>query len=326
MRTFAEGARRGAPGAVQVADRWHLYRNLTDAVERALFARLSILKKAAEIVATAEPGPAIDTKPDNSLDLTVRVPTQAERIKSMNRERRLARYNEVIELRRRGVPKRTIAKQTGLSRQTVHRWVSADSFPERQERPPVQGKLGAYLDHVDQRIQALATNATELWREIRELGYTGGQTMVRDYVRSVRVSAPRRPAAPASRPSPRKSAWMLVLPAEKLDIEQRAYVEALCDISPEIARIRELALGFREVFREKNLSAFDAWLRAAEDGPLRRFAAGLAVDIDAVRAAIILPWSNGPTEGQINRLKLLKRQMYGRAGFDLLRARVLHAA
>lgn len=119
---------------------------------------------------------------------------------------------------------------------------------------------------------------------------------------------------------------MLVLPDEKLDREQLAYVEALCDISPEIRRIRELALSFREVFHKRALSAFDAWRRAAEEGPLRRFAAGLAADIDAVRAAIALPWSNGPTEGQINRPKLLKRQVYGRAGFDLLRARVLHAA
>lgn len=153
----------------------------------------------------------------------------------------------------------------------------------------MQGKLSPYLGHIDKRIQDGATNATALWREIRELGYSGGQTMVRDYVRSRRVSAPRRPSPAAGRPSPRKSAWMLVLPEEKLDREQRAYVKALCDISPEVRRIRELATSFREVFREKNLTAFDAWLRAATESPLRRFATGLKTDIEAVRAAITLP-------------------------------------
>lgn len=116
---YAEGARQGAPRAVQVADRWHLYRNLTDAVERALLASSSILKKAAENMAPIESDPKAIPDPDTPLDLAVRPPIQAERIKILNRERRLARYNEVTELRRRGVPKRTIAKQTGLSRQTV---------------------------------------------------------------------------------------------------------------------------------------------------------------------------------------------------------------
>jgi transposase len=103
-------------------------------------------------------------------------------------------------------------------------------------------------------------------------------------------------------------------------------VQAIAECCPELARLRDQALEFRRIFRDKDSAAFDRWLVEAEKGLLRGFATSLKSDLAAVRAAVELPWSNRPTEGHVNRLKLIKRSMFGRAGFELLRERVLHVA
>lgn len=108
--------------------------------------------------------------------------------------------------------------------------------------------------------------------------------------------------------------------------EESAYVRALTAHWPELVQVQELAHEFRRVLREHDASAFEGWLALAEQSLLRSFAVSLQSDLNAVRAAVELPWSNGATEGHVNRLKLIKRSMYGRAGFDLIRERVLHAA
>lgn len=108
--------------------------------------------------------------------------------------------------------------------------------------------------------------------------------------------------------------------------EEQSYIETVTELSPELARVRELAHAFRRMLREHDGSALEAWLSPAEASLLRGFASSLRTDWAAVRGAVELPWSNGQTEGQVNRLKLIKRSMYGRAGFDLLRERVLYAA
>lgn len=117
-----------------------------------------------------------------------------------------------------------------------------------------------------------------------------------------------------------------MLQAEEMTAEDRAYLDALTELSPEIARVRALASEFRRMLRDQDLHAFGPWVEAACNSLLRSVANSLHADAAAVRGAITLPWSNGPVEGHVNRLKMIKRQMYGRAGFDLLRERVLHAA
>jgi len=103
----------------------------------------------------------------------------------------------------------------------------------------------------------------------------------------------------------------------------------LCEVSPAVEVVRELALAFRQLMKERAVAAFPGWVETAEQCPVvevRHFAVGIRQDYGAVAAALEYPWRNGPVEGQINRLKTIKRQMYGRANFDLLRARVLWAA
>jgi len=231
-----------------------------------------------------------------------------------------------MNLQRAGVPLRTIARTVGLSRPTVRSWTSAGCFPERKERPPLAGILGQYRGHLDRRWGEGGRNAAELFREIHRLGYGGGYSRVKEYARGLREASPTPPSRPAWRPMIRKTAWLHFLPATDLAPEHERYVSALAEANPILARLRGSATEFVRLLRERDGDALDTWLRAPERGPLSRFAASLRQDKAAVRAAATLPWSNGPVEGHIHRLKLVKRSMYGQASFDLLCARVLSAA
>jgi transposase len=316
--TYAEGARCGAPNAMQVADRWHLIRNLTDAVERALVGRSALLKEAA---ASLAPHPKIEP-----VTPAPRPPTRAVRAKASRREARLERYEEVVRLHERGMSKSQIARTTGLSRGTIMRWLAAGGFPERMERPPVESILDPYRAYIDQRFAEGCHNAAKLLGEIRSRGYPGSRTPLRDYVQRLRRGVPKTTSPRAKRPSVRKCASWLILEESELAAEQREYLTALTALCPEVRTMRFLALEFRRMLKERDSSALGPWVEAARLSLLRRFAAGIHADVAAVRAAITLSWSNGPVEGHVNRLKMLKRQMYGRANFDLLRERVLHAA
>ena len=103
-------------------------------------------------------------------------------------------------------------------------------------------------------------------------------------------------------------------------------MDELYRASPEISKLAHLGKEFFRIVRSRDLAAWPEWLEAARRTALSRFASGLTRDREAVEAALHLPWSNGPVEGQVHRLKLIKRQMYGRASFDLLRLRVLQKA
>jgi transposase len=141
------------------------------------------------------------------------------------------------------------------------------------------------------------------------------------------AAVPTAPARPVWRlPSSRQAARLLLTDAESLDDTERAFVGALTAASPEIRVTRELARTFAGLIKARDPAGLEPWLEAAQGSPLRDFADGLRRDLPAVRAALTLAWSTGPVEGHITRLKLLKRQMYGRAKFDLLRQRVLSAA
>jgi transposase len=318
---YAEGARQGAPDAVQVADRFHLLRNLSHALQKILEREHGRLRRAArEVARRAAPlSPPADPAP--------RPPRATEQRKQQNRARRHALYDEVVELRRAGLSHVAIARRVGRSRKTVLRWLAHGAFPERKERAPRQRLLDPFLPYLRQRWSEGVTNASLLFREIRSQGYTGtSYSLLRD-----QVAGWRRPgwsaSADAARAlgSVRQNAWILVLPEEKRTPEQRAYLEQLEELWPEVRELEQRATAFLRLFEAHDGAALEPWIRAAEPTPLGAFARGLRSDLEAVRAAIVLPWSNGPTEGHINRLKMLKRQMYGRAGFALLRARVLAA-
>jgi transposase len=314
---FAEGARLGAPQALQVADRWHLFRNLTDALQKILARQHAQLRRAVvQAARSTTPAP----QPTESR------PRASEQSKHANRARRLACYDEAIELNRCGVSHREIARRIGRSRRTVIRWLQHGSFPERKERAPRQRLLDPFLPYLWQRWSDGVTNASLLFREIQAQGCRGtSYSLLRDLVAGWRTEGPP-PAAPSRvLCSVRQSAWMLALPEEQRTPEQRAFLAELAGQWPEVRELERLAREFIRLFQEHDPQSLGAWLEAADRTQLRNFARGLFSDLKAIRVAMTLPWSNGPTEGHINRLKMVKRQMYGRAGFQLLRARVLAA-
>ena len=316
--TYAEGARQGAPEAVQVADRFHLFRNLTDALQRILereHARLRRAQKKA-VIPPSIPSPA-PAEPQLSA---------AERRRDANRARRLARYEEATRLKRLGVSHVEIARRTGVERRTLSRWFHHGCFPERKQSARRSKGIDRYRSDLEQRWKQGVHNAALLFREVQSQGFTGSYTAVRDLVQGWRAAEPRPPAGDAVPTSVRQSAWLLKLSDEERTPEQKRYLAALAEVWPEVRELERLAREFIRFFREKDASTIGTWIREAERTPLRRFALGLFSDLRAIRGAIELPWSNGPTEGHINRLKTLKRSMYGRASFDLLRARLLSAA
>jgi transposase len=327
---YAEAARKGAPGVVQVADRWHLLQNLVDALERCLLRFRPTLKRAAGL------GEAV-IGPLPSPETTVLVPWQqrAEAVSQQKHDATVERYERMRALQAAGFTILDIAQVVGASRRTVYRYLALDGPPERR-RPhrSSRGVLAPYEAYWIQRWTEGCRNRSRLFREIRLLGY-------RHSARTVSLFLQRLEHDPSSSvagtsgptvtrvPSARHVASLLIWRKDQLSDEERAYLQRLCDHEPTIARAYELAQAFAVMARERTGQAFEAWLAsvaASGIAELQRYASGLVEDRAAVEAGLTQVWSNGQTEGQINKLKLVKRQMYGRAKFDLLRQRVLHAA
>jgi len=246
----------------------------------------------------------------------------------------LERYQQVIELHRQGVSQRAIAKRVGINRETVGRYIRAGRFPERAPRK-YASKTDPFTNYLHRRWKEGCHNAAQLARELKAQGFAGSYCSVRRRVahwsttESSRSQGDISPVPPAVHPpSSKRLAWLLLEEPGDLGDQDRVFVEALCQRCPEVAGAATLAREFGDMARDRQGHALDDWIQRAWNRAipreLRAFATGLRSDYDAVKAALTSDWSNGQVEGQVNRLKLIKRQMYGRAKFDLLRQRVLH--
>lgn len=372
---YIEGASRGAPDAIQVADRFHLLQNVREIVQRLLDRHQAALRAAMAACESAEdgsvvPAPTVAVLPevlplvqqkDSSLDLSGTPsdastiarpivppkPTKAEQQRAASQARRLARYNTVRELHAAGMSQRQIVRQLGMSIRTVRRFVMADQFPQRATRRKLPSKLDPFLPYLRQRLAAGQDNAMQLWRELRDQhGYTGSRPLVSRWVAHHRHLCPkpspdqpqprRRGKPPASVAVPpkqrvlsaRQAAWLLVRRPEDLREEEQQRLKRLCHHCAEVQTAYTLVQEFIQMVRQRSATRFEEWLSRTEASgipELQVFVAGLRRDYAAVVAALSLPYSNGQVEGQVNRLKLIKRSMYGRANFDLLRRRVLAA-
>lgn len=328
---YIQGASLGAPQAVQIADRWHLLKNLREALMRLLDHHAADLLAAAQ-AARPRPknSPAVAAFPKSSEKKTSR----AQSLKAEHRQKRKSRYDAVWNLHRQGVSMREIARRLGMHRSTVRLYLNTPSFPERPARRSIRrgSSIAPFLDQLRTRWQTGCRNASRLTDELREAGYQGSYFTVRRAVAAWRSSDRKADSKSLAvqRPSANQTAWALLLPKLKVVEHQSSFVRELFSSSPAIRSAVKLARQFWAIVKRRRFAAFGAWLVRAEapDSPneLRRFARGLRRDLPAVQAALEQPWSNGQTEGQVNRLKTLKRQMYGRANFDLLRQRFLLAA
>ncbi|HZR44225.1 MAG TPA: transposase [Ktedonobacteraceae bacterium] len=222
----------------------------------------------------------------------------------------------------------------------VHRSVTSGSFPERAASSRRGSKLDRYLPYLRKRWEQGCHNGLQLVRELRTQGYTGSASLVGQLLGQWRASSPppgkpsrgkKRQAAPPVRRrlSPRQASWLFVKAKARLDKKQQALIEQICQTDEDLGELYQLGQDFVQMVKERQSHRLDAWLVRAQHSAcieLQGFASGIKRDYAAVKAGLTLPWSQGQVEGQITRLKLLKRQMYGRAKFDLLRLRVLSTA
>ena len=327
---YARGASLGAPEATQVLGRWHLLRNAREVAERLLERRAPDLRGLAEAGGAAVP---------------VRRSALAEARHAAVRAQAAALHAAVRQLADEGVSIPGTARRLGIARVTVRKYRAAVA-PERA-RPRFPSDLGPYAAHLERRRGEGCHNALQLWREIREQGYPRGSRQVSRWATGRRErdpSAPKpgrppadpepaqdeRPLAPrARRPAVSRLAWLLVRDPAGLGDADRTLLGQLHAACPMAATAYPLLQQFVRMVKERTPEPLDAWLAAIAgcDIPdLLTFAEGLRREYAALRAALTLPWSTGPVEGQITRLKLIKRQGYGRSGLDTLKRRFLHAA
>ena len=347
---YARGATAGAPQALQVADRWHILQNLRQVLER-LIARVLPRIRVLPVPSTTQSNETTLLPPMRRQRL--RKPYKSEQVAAQaSRSQRLTRYQAVQALHAQGVPMLQIAKRLHLSRGTVRKFVKAAGFPEQSAHRVSHSILDAYESYLHQRFTEGCRNAQQLWRELQAQGFAGTHRQVTRWLalrreqpspyspKATRLALPTQttrtralaapevtsPSLPAL-PSARQLAWLLVRNPAELDDEETRMLLRLRQAS-DIELAYTLAQQFSLMVKQRKPTLLDDWLmQCVQSGlaELQTFAAGLRQEYAAIRAALTEAWSNGQLEGQVNRLKLIKRQMYGRATFDLLRQRVLLA-
>jgi transposase len=325
---YADAARQGAPDAIQVADRWHLLRNLGEALRGAVDRHRGAVRRAARAVSgqTATP-----------MEPAPRPATREERLRADRRARRRLRYEEMVRLHRLGLPGHAIGRAVGASLPTVYRWLKAGG-PPTHDKPEQPRNLGPHEAYLARRWGEGCRNGARLWRDLRAQGYRGGMRSVVRWTTQRRreegtgAADAIRGAAAWPAPSSRRCARMLGAPRDRLEAKEQDFLAHLASVAPDLVHAGELAIAFADLLRKRCPdigsadTALKTWMGTARGSLLGGFVRGLERDREAVVAAIATPWSTSPAEGQITRLKAIKRSMYGRAGFHLLRQRVLMAA
>jgi len=299
---YGEAATQALPMATQAADRWHLMGNASAAF-------LDAVRKSITAIRTAEGATMID--PDRL--------TYAERLQYECYRRRMVTAEAILMLPRQGISVRQIVRTTGHSRKLVRdvlRGLTGDVFRA------CQSSLGAYLPRLDAEWTAGCRNGAELWRRLRADGFTGSLRVVGEWATRRRRHEQAPEGALGKVPSARLLARLMTTGRGGLS-KAEAVTEATIEAAvPALDEARSLLSGFQTMVRERRPPDLDRWIDTAARGLLASFAKDLSRDRAAVAASLSKPRSNGQTEGQITRLKLVKRQMYGRAKPDLLEARL----
>ncbi|WP_218002422.1 ISL3 family transposase [Nocardia brevicatena] len=308
---YAEGARQGAPDALQVADRFHLWQNLGQAVEK----DLSVIRRDLAAALAAQAAAQRSGQAPS-------VVNHAE-LKIVGRFRQ--HHAAVHRLLRQGLSKAAIGRELGLHPATVRKFANAatvDSLiAKNQQRSSI---LDGYHEHLHRRWNDGIRNAAQLTREIVERGYPGTEQQVQRYLRRFRTGTSQI-AVPAPRPPSVRdmTRWIMTDPGN-LTRDDTTGLRMLRTRSKDLNRLTNHVQDFAVMMTRLEGHRLDAWIDTAEKDTLpaiASFARNLRRDIGAVRNGLTLPYSSGPVEGHINRIKMIKRQ--GRANLDLLRKRTL---
>ncbi len=334
---YAEGARAGAPAAIQVADRWHLWHNLAEYAEKTVAGHRGCLKdQPGDADGRDVPGPAGTPEQEP--------PGQAEGgqvppdgfLDACGRERRLVtrtrqRHAEIHQRLDAGESLSAISRVTGLDRKTVQRFARAGSAGELLGKATSrESKLDEFKPYLHQRWNEGVTDAAALHAELQQRGWAGSEQTIRRYVRPFRQSLAAPGPAPAVPKTRQITRWLLTRP-DHLQPDEQAQIQAIRARCPHIDALAGHVTAFAEMMTaragSRDLETWLAAVEADEQAGLRSFAAGIRNDQQAVINGLTLHWNSGKVEGTVNKIKMIKRQMYGRAGFDLLRKRViLHPA
>jgi transposase len=249
------------------------------------------------------------------------------------RAERSDRYQHVLELHAQGLGSTEIAQRVGLTARTIPRWLKEDAFPQAKRRRKRHSRFDPYASYVLKRWEEGCHNGLRLWQEIKEQGDTGSEKMVYRFLvplrKKQRIIQPAKvPHAPLQDFSAKDAVWLLARGEADLDENQRETVAVICQTSETAKKTYELVQEFRHMLHHREGEKLDDWLAKVKESQIRElqsFVLGVERDKAAVVAGLTLPQNNGLVEGKVNKLKLIKRMMYGRAKFPLLRQRVLHA-
>lgn len=299
---YALAAQKGAPQARQVADRWHLLHNLTESVAT-VFPRIRG-------------------------EVTGSEPLTNGKSPSLAHKARHQQYQELLAWFDQGLKPEQIAPLVGMSERTIYRWLAQATAPSRLHHMRFASVIDPYQAYLLKRWQEGCRKGSVLCRELKAQGYRGSERAVYRYLTFLKEQAfsQELPQAPLPLLSSKKTTWLLVKEASKLDEEEQEALTRLRQTSTTADVVYPLLQDFGQMVRLRQGERLDQWLTSVEASAiaeLQSFAAGIQRDKAAVQAGLTLPYSNGLLEGHVNRLKLIKRSMYGRANFDLLRLRVL---
>jgi transposase len=329
---YASAIKKGAPQARQVSDRWHLVKNLAACVSVQLTQSLTQLRRAEQAGASTPKeqrlSPQRQSHPRTRAEKRTQHARQAERT---------ARYEQMMALQQQGMKSTEIAAHMGMAPRTVREWLDRGDIPYSGSRKPRASLIDPYKTYLLERWQQGYRQGVQLERELRAKGYKGSPRAIYRYLETLDAlsfSARKSGSPEAPKPlnplltlSAPQATWLFFRKLEDLKEEERESLRQLRQASPQLEAAYQLVEEFLRMVRERTGEYLDAWLGAVEASHLEAFESfvtGVQQDKDAVLAGLTFEWSNGPLEGNVNRLKLIKRSMYGRAEFDLLKLRVLH--
>jgi transposase len=323
---YADGAAQGAPQAIQCADRWHICKNLGDAVEEYLKRQpLSIPAPAQSISETKETLP---------LPASTNAQRKQELLSEETFDRKQAIVGKVHEMHLQGISGHGIAAELGLARGTVRKYLQSEGPVRMAPRTRKGSILDPFYEYLCQRWNDASPTAHQLFEELQEKGYRGSETLVKDFVTRLRrgLSGMKHPPKSiktkgvASTLSPRELRWLLAKREILLTPEEQQSLVTLLASSEEIGRLYRFLHSFLQMLRERKPELLNGWMKEVRESHIKElvsFVNGIDRDYDAVRAGLTYSWSQGPVEGTVNKIKTHKRLMYGRASFPLLRQKML---
>lgn len=352
-KAYKEGATRGCPEAIQVADRFHLLQNLAQMLEVVLNQHRTLLKNVEDETNNC---PIIES--EKVIEQPIQPPpnpVEALKLAEVRREQRKEKYDQVWALHKKGHKGKAIAHHLEIGKSTVFRYLRSPTFPERKGRSDKgRGKVSPYKKYLLEQWNSGCHDTQKLYAEIKAQGYEGSYVTLARYTRRLRQAQGFKPRQkpPKSLPivfEPKKSmmtvrqaVWLILRHNINQSEAETEAIELLKKQHPDLNIGISLAMDFADLVRRKAVrpradarrkgtrtkkpDLLAQWLKNAESSKIRAitgFATKLKDDLDAVRNGVTYQWSNGQVEGQVNRLKMLKRQMYGRASHELLKRRFL---